>query len=176
MFIESESQEFLQRFREATSGLSQHLEDLLRTVKYMDVEIGRSLGHIFESAQSAESLSDEAMAFSDETLAHVEEVIRRLEVLEASDIESIQDKLDVILDYFGIDASRTKTARIWTEGQTEELYRQGLNEREILREINSRWYASAIGAPLSQVLEWSIAKVAELAGGETQTPTGSPLP
>lgn len=89
MFVERESESFINRFKQATGELNCNLEQvvskmnsLLKKVREMEFNIDSSLENIYDSAANAESLSDDAMSFSDETLSIAHEIDRKIDNLE----------------------------------------------------------------------------------------------
>jgi ATP-dependent DNA helicase RecG len=176
MFVESESREFVDRFREATKNLeislldtkSRVIEDmksLLSTVESMEQRIGDSLGRIFASAESAEALSDEAMVLSDETLGGIDQLFMKLEQLEGYQFYTMLEKIDAVLNHFGIEDPIARAARMWVEEETESLYREGcMNEEEILEGLIGQWGAGGIRASYADICKWSRNKLADLRG------------
>jgi ATP-dependent DNA helicase RecG len=173
MFIESESREFIERFREAAADLEVSLLDtkakvieemraLLSTIESMEQRIESSLGHIFASAEKAEALSNDAMALSDATLDGVEQVFMKLEQLENYSLCDMSERINVLLNHFDIEDPIIKTARVWVEGQTETLHREGLGEEEILEKLTLQWEASRIRAAWADIWKWSTNRLAAL--------------
>ena len=108
MFMDSERAKFIDKFREATKELEGGLQEisikvtdemtsLVQRVRLMETEITGSLHQIHESAENAETLSDEAMCFSDETLGEVQELDRRVGLIDENVIKA-NKKLDALLE------------------------------------------------------------------------------
>lgn len=121
IFEDKESTRFLMRFREATLGLENTLNDtkqrveagmssLLDKVQEMEQSVESSLASVFESAQNAEGLSDEAMCLSDETLGTVNELDRKIESIEVC-VSLLDDKVDALLENFGVEDPRIAKIR-----------------------------------------------------------------
>lgn len=104
LFMENESQEFLDRFRNATAVLeaglvgteykiTQELEALFGNL----VALQRVLDEVFGSATEAASLADHSTELANDTQAMVLELNRRLTTLEKQTLPRIEDKLDLLL-------------------------------------------------------------------------------
>jgi hypothetical protein len=68
----------------------------------------------------------------------------------------------VLLNHFDIEDPIIKTARVWVEGQTETLHREGLGEEEILEKLTLQWEASRIRAAWADIWKWSTNRLAAL--------------
>lgn len=137
MFLETESESFINRFRKATNELNSNLDDvkervttemnsLLQKIRQMEFNIDRSLEGIFNSAENAESLSDEAMNYSDETLGAVHELDRKVDNLEGHAV-LLGDRLKALLEKFEIEDPREQRFRIRVESIIKELYSSNPN-------------------------------------------------
>ena len=165
MFLKSENQEFVERFREATSDLETSLHQtrakliaeinsLLPIIQNMEGKIEYSLDDIFGSAQSAEGLAEEATTYSDQTLYAVETLGRRLEILEDYTLTSITEKIDALLDHFELEDPRIKTEKLRVEKVTKEKYKNGLKEDDITKELSVLWQNQYFNAAWNEVVEW----------------------
>jgi hypothetical protein len=176
MFIESEGEEFVERFRRATrelesgllatrSRLVQEMESLLDTVTSMDREIARHLGQILRQAEDAGALSDDAMVLSDEALGGIEQVLVGLERLESRDLDWIREKIDALLAHFDIEDPRRRQAREYVESFTEECFEEGLADQRIAELLTRQWEANLLSAAYSDVWKWYRSKLDQLGGG-----------
>ncbi len=89
LFMESESQEFLKRFRRATTNLERDLAETdAKVVGALEgifanlLELQRVLESVFGCATSAESLTDHVMSLTTDTQAMIIELNRRVNRLE----------------------------------------------------------------------------------------------
>ena len=172
MFAETESQQFIERFRKATKTLENSLVDtkskiigeineLLNNIQRMQVNIEGSLEQIFSSAESAESLSDEAMGFSDETLGMAHELDRKIENIEDSTFH-MDDKIDALLNHFGIENPFvTRLRRMVKKAIEEDLKsKRKIKKQELLKTLQDCFP----GATKEQLELWYTEKVDELKG------------
>lgn len=150
MFVETESQQFIERFRKATKRLENSLADTkskiikeinellsdIQGVEHKMEEIDASLEQIFSSAESAESLSDEAMGFSDETLGMVHEVDRKVENIEES-VFHTEAKIGALLNHFGIEDPHVGRLRSLVKKMIEEMLKikKGIKKEELLKTL-----------------------------------------
>jgi len=88
MFLESESQEFIEKFRDATEDLEQKLGRLFES----SVTLEEVLSRTFASARNAESLADETSSASDAVLAAIRRLDARVAQLEAHTAELRQSE------------------------------------------------------------------------------------
>lgn len=173
MFVETESQQFIERFREATkmlekglmdtkSKITKEINELLSNIQGVEdkmEEIDASLEQIFSSAESAESLSDEAMGFSDETLGMAHELDRKIENIEDSTFH-MDDKIDAFLNHFGIENPFVTRLRTMVEKAIEEdlKSKRKIKKRELLKTLQDCFP----GATKEQLVLWYTEKVNEL--------------
>jgi ATP-dependent DNA helicase RecG len=158
MFMRSESQAFIERFQSATKELEKELSHLLEN----SITLEQILSRTFESATNTEGLADDAMALSDEAAAGVEQLLAKLHQIENYDLHDMQQKIDALLEHFGIEDPRARAARTWVEEQTERLYKEGANEEEILGHLTQQWEAGGIRAAWSEIRKWSNSKFADM--------------
>lgn len=136
MFVEAESQQFLERFREASRSLERSLTDtktriveelktLLKSVENMGVDIEEKLEHIFNSATDAEYVSSAAMESSDETLCIVQEIDTRTDNVIHVAI-GIDDKLDALLRNFNIEDPSITRMRVAVKMYVKQMHLQGI--------------------------------------------------
>ena len=170
IFEENEGQRFLEKFRTATQELQtdllqtkskilEEMENLLYSVSSMENGIENSLEQVFNSAQSAESLADDAMCFSDETLGEVRQI--QEDVGSISEVVYLlNDKLTALLNKHGIEDPRITRDRQTVERLIEGLYKPDAiaDETEILNILLS----SINGIPEEKIREWCANKLVEL--------------
>jgi len=136
MFVEAQSQQFIERFREATRRLEYSLEDtkskivqemgaLLMYIEEMEISIERSLEQIFASAADAQDLSSQAMGFSDETLGMVYQIGTRVENVEDAAFD-IGAKVDALLKNFGIEDPLITRMRNMVKMFVKQMLLQGI--------------------------------------------------
>ena len=165
MFLKSENQEFVERYREATSDLETRLQDtkskiiieissLLPIIHEMEDKIEYILGYIFGSAQNAEANAEEANVFSDETLYAVQELRGKLEEIDDYVLTGIDKKLDALLGHLGLEDPRTKAARLQVEFITKESHQKGISEKEIAQTLSNLWHNQQFYAAWSDVNKW----------------------
>ena len=175
MFVETQSQEFIERFKEATKTLDNSVADTkskiikeingllsdIRGVEDKMVGIDASLEQIFSSAESAESLSDEAMGFSDETLGMVHELDRKIENIEVSTLYT-EDKIGALLNHFGIENPFVTRLRAMVKKAIEEdlKSKRKIKKQELLKTLQDCFP----GATKEQLELWYAEKVDELKG------------
>ncbi|MBS4537738.1 ATP-binding protein [Clostridium sp. D2Q-11] len=93
MFLQSESEIFINRFQIATKEFENHLTDtknkvntemdnLLKNVEIMQVSVENSLDRVFKSAENAEYISNQAMSYSDKSLNLIKSIDKRIEGIE----------------------------------------------------------------------------------------------
>lgn len=173
MFAETESQQFIERFRKATKRLENSLADTkskiikeinellsdIQGVEHKMEEIDASLEQIFSSAESAESLSDEAMGFSDETLGMVHEVDRKVENIEESAFHT-EYKIGALLNHFGIEDPHVGRLRSLVKKMIEEMLKikKGIKKEELLKTLQDYFP----DATKEQLELWYTEKVDEL--------------
>jgi ATP-dependent DNA helicase RecG len=161
MFMESESQAFVQRFTDATSGLEGKLEYVLEQTMALE----QVLHGVFASAANAEALAQDAMGLSDETAAGVWEVQGKLRGLGGHSLPDALDKIDAILQHLGIEDPQRRAARTWTERETERLFGEGAGKEQIHAQLCDRWQALAVRVAWSDIAEWSTRRLTELQEG-----------
>ncbi|MCD4739540.1 MAG: ATP-binding protein [Anaerolineae bacterium] len=104
LFMDNESQEFLERFRNATVALeaglfttenkiTRELEGLFGNL----VALQRVIEEVFGSAEEAASLADHSTQLTHDTQAMVLELNRRLTTLEKQTLPRLEQKLDFLL-------------------------------------------------------------------------------
>jgi hypothetical protein len=173
MFLMSENQEFLERFREATSDLETGLletkskiiteiNSLLPIIQEMEGKIEYSLDDIFGSAQNAESQAEEANAFSDETLFSVQELRGKLEEIDDYALTNLDKKLDALLNHFGLEDPRIKKARQQVEIITKEKHDSGMKQKDIIDLLSKLWDDRYFNAAWSEVIDWHKAAMRKL--------------
>ena len=112
IFMEAEGSKFFEKFRDATRELEKGLDGigtrvssemavLIQSLRTMEGDITKSFTKIFKSAQSAESLSDEALGCTDETLAVVTKLDQKVSAVE-SGMKTMNRKVDSLLKKFAI--------------------------------------------------------------------------
>jgi len=174
MFMERESGEFVERFREATIGLEESLQntkeklivemnELLDFINTMSSNIGRELEGIFYTAQSAEASSEEAVSFGDETLAAVGGLYTVLEHLEHSCFDTeTHDNVLALLNHFGIEEPRIKEMRAAVKKFIrEEHEKQKPKKKQYLLEDLNRIF---LRATQKQIESWYKETIEELEG------------
>ena len=165
MFVETESQQFIERFREATRALEHSLGDtktkimkemgaLLTYIEGMEIGIERSLEQIFSSAADAQEMSAEAMGFSDETLGMVHQIDGRVESVENTAF-GIEAKVDALLKNFDIEDPAITRMRNMVKAFVKDMLLRGLlkadekDERDKLLETFQRTFPRATEQQLS---------------------------
>jgi len=165
MFMQSEGQAFIERFRNATEELEKKLGYLLES----SITLEQILDRTFESAMSTEALVDDAMTMSGQAAAGTEELLVKLDEIENYDLHGLQQKVEALLEHFGIEDPRVRAARMWIEDQTAILHKEGAKEDEILEYLTHQWEAGGIPAAWSEIQKWSKNKLVDLEKQETQT-------
>jgi ATP-dependent DNA helicase RecG len=174
MFLESESREFIERFRAATVGLEiglmdirhkieEEMRDLLKTVQSMELSIDDSLYRIFSAAETAEGLSDEAMSLSDQTLDGIDQVYLKLEKMDNGSIDYVSEQIGAVLEHFGIEEPHIKQTRLLIEYEVEMMHNEGVGDDEILGKLQRRWNGDMSLLPWHVVQKWTTDKLADLA-------------
>lgn len=139
MFIETETQKFIEKFRDATRELGEsitgikykvmeEMNELLDHISSMEDNVEAKLKEIFYTAENAESLSDEAMTYSDETLGEIHELEGKV-----LDLES---KIDALLKKFGIeDPTNIYRTREMVKAMVERFSKgkDAMNKKELLK-------------------------------------------
>ena len=148
MFIEKEGETFLRRFKDATRNIEETIsklkskveedsKDLLYEVQDTGSKIDESLNEIFNSAENAESLSDDAMNISDETLGEVIELSRIAESIPNT-LWNINAKIDALLKKFNIEDPEVKQLRETVKVICDNLTkgRSNLKKEEAIKEMS----------------------------------------
>lgn len=174
MFVEIESREFINRFRDATKGLEEELNNtksriieemktLLGTIDVMEQRIESSLGEIFGSAVNAQELSDEAVALSDIAAGGIEDVNAKLDQFDNNCyfyFNDIEMKLDELLKHYGIEDPIRRIARERVEEIVEIFYiKENKDENEIIKMVSD---LEGFRVPISEVNSWAIKKLSAL--------------
>jgi len=107
MFMQSEGQVFIERFRSATEELEKRLSQLLDS----SIVLEQILERTFESAENTEVLADEVFTFSEEAATGVIEVLKKLDEIEQCDLYYLQQKVDALLEHFDIEDPRVRSAK-----------------------------------------------------------------
>jgi ATP-dependent DNA helicase RecG len=176
MFVETESQKFIERFREATTELETSLMDtksrvieemhaLLSTTESMEIRIERSLGRIFDSAANAEALSDEAMTLSDMALGGIDELYKRIEEIDNRSLPVIEEKIDALLNNFGIEDPNIARSRRQFKEMIEALYKSEAGEQGVqkfMQETLERLPVFLPPATVEDLMLWCEEKIEEL--------------
>lgn len=174
MFMERESEEFVERFREATRGLEESLASTKRKLKRemkllldyigkMSFNIGRELEGIFYTAQSAEASSEQAVDFGDETLTAVGGLYTLLEHLESSCFDTeTHDNVLALLNHFGIEEPRiTEMRAVVKRFIREEHEKQKPKKKQYLLKDLKRIF---LRATEKQIESWYKETIEELEG------------
>ena len=156
MFMEKESQQFIERYQEATKNLensledikakiSAELQDLLRNTQEMEKKINGTLENIFttavdaaEASQEAHSLSEETFAGIDSTIAAIDGLDQRIDPIEwsLSSIKDIETKLNAVLRNLEIDDPLIEITKIRAkEYITLALYEDEANKEELIEKL-----------------------------------------
>jgi ATP-dependent DNA helicase RecG len=109
MFMESESQEFIERFQNATAELERRLDSLLGTAIALEGLMGEVSGDLV----STQDLADEAMTFSEMASAALEGI--------GSSVEGLNEKVDALLSHFKVENPDEVRERQWME-QLEQFF------------------------------------------------------
>lgn len=109
LFIENQSDIFIQRFREATKELGksmqtsntlfqEELQEVFRKIINMEYFVENRLNNILEGVENAEFLSVESICSSESMIAGMNRLKERIELLEGS-MMKIDNKLGLLLSY-----------------------------------------------------------------------------
>lgn len=134
LFLETEGVEFLRRFQEATNNLetavretkeriSTELKELNESVRYTEGNILESLEKIDDTASAAQNNAEEAKAYSEDTMHIIDAVHSMVEDLCSGDPElgAVSQKLDALLERFGIEDPEITSHRRFIKGITVAL-------------------------------------------------------
>jgi hypothetical protein len=183
LFLETEGGEFLRRFQEATSNLetavretkeriSTELKELNESVRYTESNILESLQGIDVSASAAQDNADEAKAYSEDAMHIIDAVHSMVEDLGSGDPElgAVSQKLDALLEKFGIEDPEITSHRRFIKGITVALLERSRKQRlpddrewmistlcETSRKLDkalvAKWVEEALDDPESAKLE-----------------------
>ena len=179
MFMEAETRQFVDRFKQATQDLESSLEDarfriikalqiLLEDIQRMESQIHSSLEEISGYAADAADSSSEAHGFSDETLGQVYELDRRLELLDEA-VMNVEFRMRALLERFNMEdpCDRSLQARVkkFIREDLVKRYRGGITETKEndALEILRKTFRGALIGQLSFWLETELRELKRIA-------------
>ncbi len=160
IFIEEKGNEFISRFAQATTKLDLELRSVVEQVEHFKTELERienkflksieivttnveSLGKkveyrleaIFDVAENANSLSDEAMCLSDEAVGGISQLDDKIAVVDEL-AYSINEKVSLLLGNFGLEDPHITKIKLQVNELTRHYKMQGMNNLLIIEQVN----------------------------------------
>ena len=162
MFADSDAEQFIDRYRHATSDLMFEIQNLnTRVIVEMSniddaleearTKLERDLGSIFENAENASFASDEAMSFGDETLSTVTQLDHELFEVRR-DVERIKEIVEALMQHLQVEDPWLTRNRFFFKASVRVLLEAGAIEN--LEEFIQRGGAPNTGIPLETLEEW----------------------
>ena len=193
MFMTTESEQFIQRFREATITLERELatvrDHILQEVSFiadtlksvdrtidwtlssMAGNIESSLGRIFSLAESAESNASDALSFSDETLQTTHEIDRKIKSVEG-EVADIATKVETIMKHLNIEDPNVTRTKAYINAVVKQIWqldkeRNKEPDETGLVEMMKKTYRYM---PQDQVEQWVKDSIQEIKARKTKEP------
>jgi hypothetical protein len=142
LFLDTEGGVFFRRFQQATTSLeaavmatkeriTTELKELSQSVQYTESNILESLQGIDATASAAQDNADEAKAYSEDAMHIIDAVHSMVEDLASGDPElgAVSQKLDALLERFGIEDPEITSHRRFIKGITVALLERSRRQR-----------------------------------------------
>lgn len=179
LFLETEGGEFLRRFQEATGNLetavretkeriSVELKELGESVQYTESTILESLQGIDATASAAQDNADEAKAYSEDAMHIIDAVHSMVEDLGSGDPElgAVSQKLDALLERFGIEDPEITSHRRFIKGITVALLERSKKQR---LPVDRKWMIATLCETSRKLDKAVVAKWVEEALDDPET-------